>query len=208
MAELLQALFLAVLATASAVRLGLARRDHDEANQPALFSALLALALAAGGGACAAARLGFGLDTLHAERWLLQATLLLGLPLAGIAALALSRRSTWSRPTWGRVIIGLCVFFELARRFERSDEYAAMLAVASALLIAYAGLLRWPARRTALAGLVAALLALLSASWNGLVFRHPLADYQMLCLALLCPLLAWLLPNLAIHFDQRDEMPA
>ncbi|MGK9066650.1 hypothetical protein [Stutzerimonas chloritidismutans] len=206
MPDLFQALLLTVSAAASAVALGLARRGHAEPNQPALFGALLALTLAATSGGCAVARLAFGLDTLHAERWLFQATLLLGLPMAAAAAVALSRGWVWSRPTWGRVVIGLCVFFELARRLDRSDEYAALLALASALLVAYAGLVQWPHHQKTLAGLVAGALMLFSASWNGLVFNNPLADYQRFCLALLCPLLAWFVPTLASRHHQGDEM--
>ena len=95
MPELLQAALLAATALTSAVWIGMARRGYGEPDQPALFCALLAFSLAAGTGACAVARLAFGLDTLEAERWLRQATLSLGLPLVGVVALTLGRRWIW-----------------------------------------------------------------------------------------------------------------
>src|SRR5690606_266170 len=107
MYELLQATLLTVTGMGSAIWIGTARRGYADPDQPALFCALRACSLAAGSGACAVARLAFDLDTLEAERWLLQATLLLGLPLVGVVALTLSRQWIWSRPTWGRIVIGL-----------------------------------------------------------------------------------------------------
>ena len=127
MSELLQATLLAATALTSAVWIGMARRGYGEPDQPALFCALLAFSLAAGTGACAVARLAFGLDTLEAERWLRQATLSLGLPLVGVVALTLGRKWIWSRPTWGRVVIGLCAFSDLPRQFGWSAPYALAL---------------------------------------------------------------------------------
>jgi hypothetical protein len=137
MPELLQATLLTLSGLSSAIWIGTARRGYGEPDQPALFCALLAFSLAAGTGACAAARLAIGLDTLEAERWLMQATLLLGLPLVGVVALTLGRKWTWSRPTWGRIVIGLCAFFELARQLGWSAPYALTLGLLSALLVCF-----------------------------------------------------------------------
>ena len=208
MSELLQSALLTAAALASAIWIGTARRGYGEPDQPALFSALLAFSLATGTGACAVARLGFGLDTLEAEQWLLQATLLLGLPLAGVVALTLSRKWTLSRPTWGRIVIGLCAFFELARQLGWSSPYAFTLGLLSALLVAYAGVLQWPARLQAIAGVAAGALILAAMPWTGMPLGpNPLGVYQHLWLALACPISAWLLLNLPGNLRERSSTP-
>ncbi|CDZ94554.1 hypothetical protein [Pseudomonas saudiphocaensis] len=203
--ELLQAALLMLFASASAVRIGLARRGYDEPRQPALFCALLAFGLAAGVGICAVARLALGLDTFEAERWLLRATLLLGVPLIGLVALTFARRWSWSRPTWGRIVLGLCAFFELARQLGWSDPYALALGLFSGLLIIYAGLLQGPVPRQTAAGILGGMLLLASLPWTGLAIgSNPLADYQQLCLALACPLIAWLLLKLPLSAKEQS----
>lgn len=201
--EVAQAALLTLTATASAIWIGTARRGYGEPDQPALFCALLAFTLAAGTGACALARLALDLDTLEAQRWLQQATLMLGLPLVGVVALTLSRKWVWSRPTWGRVLLGLCVFFEMARQFGWSGPYALGLGLASAALVLYAGLLQWPARRQALAGLLGSLLMIASMSWHDAPL---LADQLLLAQALACPILAWLLLNLPGHLREPADV--
>ncbi|AHL76992.1 hypothetical protein CH92_18665 [Stutzerimonas stutzeri] len=209
MPELLQATLLTLAALASAIWIGTARRGYGEPDQPALFCALLAFSLAAGSGACAAARLSIGLDTLEAERWLMQATLLLGLPLVGVVALTLSRRWIWSRPTWGRIVIGLCAFFELARQLGWSAPYALTLGLLSALLVIYAGLLHWPARLQTSAGVASGALILALQPWGGLsIGPNPLGPYQQFWLALACPIIAWLLLNLPGNLREANRAPA
>lgn len=202
--DLLQAALLMLFALASAIRIGLARRGYGEPQQPALFSALLAFGLAAGVGASAVARLAFDLDAFEAERWLLRATLLLGIPLIGLVALTFARQWNWSRPAWGRVVLGLCAFFELARQLGWSDPYALVLGLLSGVLVIYAGLLQWSARRQTAAGILGGLLLLTALPWTGLTIgSNPLADYQQLCLALACPLIAWLLVRLPLSADEQ-----
>ncbi|MFL9814372.1 hypothetical protein D7241_14040 [Stutzerimonas sp. VN223-3] len=209
MPELLQASLLSLAALVSAIWIGSARRGYGEPDQPALFCALLAFSLAAGTGACAVARLALGLDTLEAERWLLQATLLLGLPLVGVVALTLGRKWIWSRPTWGRVVIGLCAFFELARQFGWSAPYAFSLGLLSALLVIYAGLLQWPARLQAFAGVAGGALMLALLPWTGLsIGNNPLGGYQQFCLALASPIIAWLLLHLPGNLREETPTPA
>jgi len=209
MPELLQATLLTLAALVSAVWIGKARRAYDEPEQPALFCALLAFSLAAGTGACAVARLALGHDTLEAERWLLQATMLLGLPLVGLAALILSRKWRWSRPNWGRVVLGLCVFFELARQLGWSAPYQLALGLISALLVLYAGLLQWPARLQASAGVIGGALMLIALPWTGLsIGPNPLGAFQQLWLALACPVTAWLLLNLPGNPREAGNAPA
>jgi hypothetical protein len=209
MPELLQATLLTLSGLSSAIWIGTARRGYGEPDQPALFCALLAFSLAAGTGACAAARLAIGLDTLEAERWLMQATLLLGLPLVGVVALTLGRKWTWSRPTWGRIVIGLCAFFELARQLGWSAPYALTLGLLSALLVLYAGLLQWPARLQASAGVAGSALMLALLPWTGLsIGPNPLGAYQQFWLALACPIIAWMLLNLPGNLREEHSAPA
>ncbi|MFV0455033.1 MAG: hypothetical protein ACK5NQ_08565, partial [Pseudomonas sp.] len=161
-------------------------------------------ALAAGTGVCAVAQLAFGIDTLEARRWLLQATLLLGFPLIGTVALTLARHWTWSRPNWGRMVLGLCAFFELARQLGWSEPYALGLGIGSASLVLYAGLVQWPARLSAGAGVLGCVLMLAALPWPTL----PIADYQLFFLGLACLPPAWLLPNLRNNSNEQVETSA
>lgn len=190
--ELLQSLLLTLAAAASAIQIGRARRRYGEADQPALFSAMLAFILAAASGAT-------GLDggLAEAQQWLERATLLLGLPLLALAALTLARRWVWSRPNWGRVVLGLCVFFELARQLGWSEPYALGLLLASALLVIYAAVLQWPDRLRSGAGVAAGVLLLLMLPIpSGSAIDNPLAGAEPLLLAIASPLLALLLLRL------------
>jgi len=190
--ELLQSLLLTLAAAASAIQIGRARRRYDEADQPALFSAMLAFILAAASGAT-----GLGGGLAEAQQWLERATLLLGLPLLALAALTLARRWVWSRPNWGRVVLGLCVFFELARQLGWSEPYALGLLLASALLVIYAAVLQWPDRLPSGAGVAAGVLLLLMLPIpSGSAIDNPLAGAEPLLLAIASPLLALLLLRL------------
>jgi len=190
--ELLQSLLLTLAAAASAILIGRARRRYGEADQPALFSAMLAFILAAASGAT-----GLAGGLAEAQQWLERATLLLGLPLLALAALTLARRWAWSRPNWGRVVLGLCVFFELARQLGWSEPYALGLLLASALLVIYAAVLQWPERLSSGAGVAAGVLLLLMLPMpSGSTIGNPLAGVEPLLLAIASPLLALLLLRL------------
>jgi len=190
--ELLQALLLTVAAATSAILFGRARRRYGEADQPALFSAMLAFILAAASGAT-----GLAGGLAEAQQWLERASLLLGLPLLALAALTLARRWAWSRPNWGRVVLGLCVFFELARQLGWSEPYALGLLLASALLVIYAAVLQWPDRLPSGAGVTAGVLLLLMLPLPGsIAIGNPFAGAQPLLLAIASPLLAFLLLRL------------
>lgn len=190
--ELLQSLLLTLAAAASAILIGRARRRYGEADQPALFSAMLAFILAAASGAS-----GLAGGLAEAQQWLERATLLLGLPLLALAALTLARRWAWSRPNWGRVVLGLCVFFELARQLGWSEPYALGLLLASALLVIYAAVLQWPERLSSGAGVAAGVLLLLMLPMpSGSTIGNPLAGAEPLLLAIASPLLALLLLRL------------
>ncbi len=190
--ELLQSLLLTLAAAASAILIGRARRRYGEADQPALFSAMLAFILAAASGAT-----GLAGGLAEAQQWLERATLLLGLPLLALAALTLARRWAWSRPNWGRVVLGLGVFFELARQLGWSEPYALGLLLASALLVIYAAVLQWPERLPSGAGVAASVLLLLMLPMpSGSTIGNPLAGVEPLLLAIASPLLALLLLRL------------
>ena len=190
--ELLQALLLTVAAATSAILVGRARRRYGEADQPALFSAMLAFILAAASGAT-----GLAGGLAEAQQWLERASLLLGLPLLALAALTLARRWAWSRPNWGRVVLGLCVFFELARQLGWSEPYALGLLLASALLVIYAAVLQWPDRLPSGAGVTAGVLLLLMLPLPGsIAIGNPFAGAQPLLLTIASPLLAFLLLRL------------
>ncbi|MBC7199859.1 hypothetical protein GII23_05560 [Stutzerimonas balearica] len=188
--QVLAAAALALTAGASTLAVGCLRRQAGEAERPALFCALLGLGLATALGACRLAS-SIGIATGAAQVWFEQATLQLGVPLIALACLASARGWHWSGPTWGRLLLGLCAFFELARQFGASEPYALGLSLLSALLVTYAGLVRWPDRHAALAGALGGLL-LLAAAWAG-----PHGDVAAtFALALAAPLLALLLRRL------------
>ncbi|MFC3608658.1 hypothetical protein [Stutzerimonas tarimensis] len=184
--ELLQQALLTLSAGASAVWVGRYWHHADGQTQPPLFCAMLALLLATGAGASASAQL-MGVDSGDARDWLERATYQLGLPLAAVACLSLARGWRWSRSTWGRLVLGLCAFFELARLLDWSTPYALGLGLASALVVLFAGLQR-PGATTLGPALVAAVLLLGTLPFAG----SPLAAWQALLLAIASPLLAWL----------------
>jgi hypothetical protein len=193
----LSAAVLALACLAAAALLGRARRRYAEADQPALFCALLGLLLPAGAALCAAVP-----AWRAAELWLSQASALLGLPLLGATALCLGRGWQWSRPTWGRLLLGLCVFFELARRAGLLADYRLLLTLASLLLILYAGLVQWPRKAPGLAASLVAGLFVLA----GLAERTARMELLYLALTPAYPLLAWLL--LALPGRSIQEKPA
>jgi hypothetical protein len=191
---------LALACLACAVAIGKARQRYAEADQPALFCALLGFLLAA---AAAVASVGDpGWQAAHL--WLSQASSFLGLPLLGAAALTLGRGWAWSRPNWGRVVLGLCAFFELFRQMNLLEDYRLLLNLASLLLIVYAGAIQWPRRApagaaTAVVGLF--LLAELAVGSEGLVGPWRRIDLLHALLTPAYPLLAWLLLSLPGHAE-------
>ncbi|MDX1722017.1 MAG: hypothetical protein R3355_02775 [Pseudomonas sp.] len=189
---------LALACLACAVAIGKARKHYGEADQPALFCALLGFLLAA-----AAAVAAVGDPSWQAGHlWLSQASSFLGLPLLGVAALTLGRGWAWSRPNWGRVVLGLCAFFELFRQMNLLEDYRLLLNLASLLLIVYAGAIQWPRRTPAYAATVIVglfLLATLAIGSEGLIGPLRRIDLLHAVLTLAYPLLAWLLLSLPGH---------
>lgn len=197
---------LALACLACTLAIGRARPGYGEADQPALFCALLGFLMAAA--AAAAGALPHSLDPGRhaAELWLSQASGYLGLPLLGAAGLAMSRGWSWSRPTWGRILLGLCACFELFRQLDQLEPYRLALQLATLPLIVYAGAVQWPRRAPLAAAAGAAGLLLLAevADRSGTPGLHALA------LTPAYALLAWLLLALPGAAQERDygEKPA
>ena len=187
---------LAIACAACVWWIGRARGRYGEGDQPALFCALLGFLLPAAAASVGVIRYGFDPSWQAAHLWLSQASSFLGLPLLGATALALGRGRVWSRPTWGRILLGLCAFFELFRQFGHLEEYRLALNLASLATIAYAGAVQWPRRGPVIAGALIVGLFLLagvavgSEGWLGPLRRIDLF-HGLLTPAY--PLLAWLL---------------
>lgn len=190
---------LALACLACAVVIGKARKRYGEADQPALFCALLGFLLAAAAAASAGDP-----SWQAAHLWLSQASSFLGLPLLGVAALTLGRGWAWSRPNWGRVVLGLCAFFELFRQMNLLEDYRLLLNLVTLLLIVYAGAIQWPRRTPACAATVVVglfLLATLAVGSDGFIGPLRRIDLLHAVLTPAYPLLAWLLLSLPGHAE-------
>lgn len=190
---------LALACAACVVWIGRARVRYGEDDQPALFCALLGFLLPAAAASVGVIRYGFDPSWQPAHLWLSQASSFLGLPLLGAAALALGRGWAWSRPNWGRILLGLCAFFELFRQLGYLEDYRLALNLLTLVLILYAGAMQWPQRRALLAavGVVGLfLLAGIGVGSAGMIGPLQRVDLFHVLLALAYPLLAWLLLSL------------
>lgn len=187
---------LAVACAACVLLVGRARGRYSEGDQPALFCALLGFLLPAAAASVGVIRYGFDPSWQPAHLWLSQASSFLGLPLLGATALALSRGWIWSRPNWGRILLGLCAFFELFRQLGYLEDYRLALSLLTLVLILYAGAMQWPQPRPLLiaAGTLGLfLLAGLGVGSEGTIGPLLRVDLFHVLLALTYPLLAWLL---------------
>ncbi|MDX1297876.1 MAG: hypothetical protein R3260_06500 [Pseudomonas sp.] len=190
---------LALACLACAIAVGKARQHYGEGDQPALFCALLGFFLPAAAAVAGAIRFAIDPGAEAAHLWLSQASSFLGLPLLGAAALALGRGWQWSRANWGRILLGLCAFFELFRQMNQLEDYRLLLNLTTLLLIAYAGVLQWPKRAPLVAAFaVAGLFLLAGVTVGSQGFLGPLrrVDLFHALLTLAYPLLAWLLLSL------------
>ena len=195
---------LALACLACALVIGKARKGYGEADQPALFCALLGFILAAAAASAGVMRYAVDPSWQAAHLWLSQASSFLGLPLLGVAALTLARGWAWSRPNWGRVVLGLCAFFELFRQMNLLDDYRLLLNLATLLLIIYAGAVQWPRRTPASAAMAVAglfLLATLTVGSDGFIGPLRRIDLLHALLTPAYPLLAWLLLTLPGNAD-------
>ena len=198
---------LALVCLAGVIALGKARKGYDEGDQTALYCAQLGFALS--GAAAATALMYFAPSWQAAHLWLSQASKFLGLPLFGAAALALGRGWTWSQPTWGRLLLGLCAFFELFRQMNVLDDYRLVLLLTTLALLLYAGAVQWPRRAPVAAAIgSSALFLLVSLALDSRGMLGPLPYSELLHLLPIpaYALLAWLL--LALPGSGRTENPA
>lgn len=193
---LLSLLMQALVGLGALLLLGQARRQQPESWQGVLFASQLGFALAAASAASSLpAHWLAGGAWQEASAWLEQAHRLLGQPLLALAVLTLARHWHWSRPAWGRAILGLCAFFELFRQMGHLADYRLLLELGSLALLLYGGLLHGPSSRP----LRLALAALPAFVGAGLVLhgRWALPAFVVpLLLSLAYGLLLWLLLSL------------
>ena len=112
-------------------------------------------------------------------------------PLVATAILALGLQKTWSKPAWGRWLIGLFAFFELLRRMQYGEEYSQFIAAASAALLVF-GAIRITAatRLIALAGAAISAAGLICFSQGSLLPHLANTAVYNFCLSAGLPLLA------------------
>lgn len=190
---------LALACAVCVVWIGRARGRYGEGDQPALFCALLGFLLPAAAAGVGVVRYGFDPSWQAAHLWLTQASSFLGLPLLGAAALALGRGWAWSRPNWGRIVLGLCAFFELFRQMGYMEDYRLALNLAALVLILYAGAVQWPRRAPAISAAIVVglfLMAGLAVGTEGMIGPLRRLDLFHVLLIPAYLLLAWLLLSL------------
>ena len=190
---------LALACAVCVVWIGRVRGRYGEGDQPALFCALLGFLLPAAAAGVGVVRYGFDPSWQAAHLWLTQASSFLGLPLLGAAALALGRGWAWSRPNWGRIVLGLCAFFELFRQMGYLEDYRLALNLAALVLILYAGAVQWPRRAPAISAAIVVglfLMAGLAVGTEGMIGPLRRLDLFHVLLIPAYLLLAWLLLSL------------
>lgn len=199
---------LAIACLACILALGRQRSSTAPEQRPRLFCTQLGFALPMAAAIAGALRFGLVPDLRELHEWLSRASSLLGLPLLGLAALSLGRKWHWSGPAWGRLLMGLCAFFELFRQMNLLDEYRQSLQLGSLLLVLYGGLLQWPQRLPVLLATAVASLfvfAGLVIGTEGVIGPLLRIDLFHALLAVAYPLLAWLLIRLA---DRESRVKA
>lgn len=208
MSSVLVSSLLAFVGLACTVWLGRARQHYPDADQPALFCALLGVLLPTAAAVCSLVSALFAHPEWQAAQlWLTQASDFLGWPLLGAVALTLSRSWVISRPNWGRLVLGLCVFFELARQLDMLEPYRLLLSLLSVLLLLYAGAMQLPQRRLPLlAAAVGVGLWLLAGPLLERAYGFAWSDsVRQMLLSLAYPLLAWLLLSLPGQNLQKNR---
>lgn len=82
-----------------------------------------------------------GTDLQTLQRILSNLAYYAALPLLASAMLVCARNDHWSRPAWGRWLIGLFALFELLRRMEYGELYTQVIAVAVSAAILVSALI-------------------------------------------------------------------
>jgi hypothetical protein len=177
-------------------------------GQPVMRALLLGFGLTATAALCGAVRYGLDPSWIDKHRSFTQLSAVLGLPLLGLAALALTRGLAWSRPVWTVWLVALVGLFISARVFGVDQNYRLVLNLITLLLFLYAGLSQWPLRQPGLmaTGVVALfLVAGLAVGTEGFIGPLRRVDLYHALLTLAYPLLAWLL--LRLHKPLGEEIP-
>ena len=191
---------LALACLASAFALVQAGKAFTDGERPAWFCALLGVLIPAAAALCGMVRFSFDPSWREIHSLLSQAGTFLALPLVALAVFAFARGATWSRAGWDRLIIGLCVFFELARRFGVTAEYRLLLSLAAFALILLAGLGRLPEQPLPLLAALAViglfLVAGLAVGTDGFIGPLRRVDLFHALLTPAYPLMTWLLLHL------------
>ncbi|GLZ84170.1 hypothetical protein Pres01_02210 [Metapseudomonas resinovorans] len=197
---------LALACLASAFALVRAGKGFADEERPTWLCALLGLLIPATAALCGVVRFSIDPSWREAHSLLSQAGTFLALPLVALAIFAFSRNVTWSQASWGRLVIGLCVTFELARRTGLLAEYRLLLSLTAFTLILLAGLGRLPERASpalaafAIVGLF--LVAGLLVGTDGVIGPLLRVDLFHALLTPAYPMMAWLLLQL------RDTVPS
>jgi hypothetical protein len=177
-------------------------------GQPLLRALLLGFGLTATAALCGAVRYGLDPSWIDKHRSFTQLSAALGLPLLGLAALALARGLNWGRPVWTVWLLVLVGLFIGARVFGVDQNYRLALNLVTLLLILYAGLSQWPQLRPGLLAISVVglfLVAGLVVGTEGFIGPLRRVDLFHSLLSLAYPLLAWLL--LALRVPAREEIP-
>lgn len=203
---------LALACLASAFALVRAGKAFAEAERAAWFCALLGLLIPAAAALCGVVRFSVDPSWREVHGLLSQAGTFLALPLVALAIFALSRSAAWSQASWGRLVIGLCVFFELTRRFGILAEYRLLLSLAAFALILLAGLSRLPEQPLPLLaalGIVSLfLVAGLVVGTEGFIGPLRRVDVFHALLTPAYPLMAWLLLQLRNTVPSANKVKA
>lgn len=125
------------------------------------------------------------------------------IPLLASTMLISARNSHWSRPAWGRWLIGLFALFELLRRMEHGEIYTQVVAVAvSAVMLASAFMTSHKQLRNATLLAAANMAVALLLTGPGNLVASPLTDNNYLYPLLL----AGALPLSAMALKQMIQL--
>ncbi|MRI32828.1 hypothetical protein EOPP23_07500 [Endozoicomonas sp. OPT23] len=132
----------AVLALASAFAVFLMSQQKSFAvvHRTASKGALLGFLLMAGAGVTGTLNFGFSEAWFEVYRFLNNAATFMAPPLIGTAMILVLTGNQWSKPAWGRLVIAICLAFEVCRWYGLGDLYrdlqiAGFLAIIMLLLL-------------------------------------------------------------------------
>ena len=203
---------LALACLTSAFVLVRAGRELADGERPAWFCALLGLLIPAAAALCGVVRFAIDPSWRDIHSLVSQAGTYLALPLIAVSIFVFARHLLWTGARWGGLVFGLCVLFELTRRFELLAEYRLLLSFASFMLILLAGIGRLPESplppMAALAVIALFLVAGLVVGTDG--FMGPLrrVDLFHALLTPAYPLLAWLVMALRNTLPNANKAKA